>query len=71
MCDIVCVIKAELSNYNLSLGHEGIHGMHEVDEQELKQMILNGEINDSFTIGAFSLWMIHKQFGYNHDVPIC
>ena len=71
LCDIVCVIKAELSNYNVSLGHEGIHGVLEVGEEELKQMILDGRINDSFTIGAFSLWMAHKQLGYNHDVPIC
>ena len=61
MCDHVVVMQAELARCNVRLDHEGIINLIEIDEEELRRMILSHEIDDGFTIGAFSLWSMRER----------
>ncbi len=56
LCDTVTIFQAELSSCDVQSGHEGIIEKKEVNAEELRKMIDNHEIDDSFTILAFMLW---------------
>lgn len=42
-------------------GTEGICSTYEVTPGELSKIIQQGNIDDGYTIGAFTLWMLSKQ----------
>ncbi len=50
------VFMVEIDEYRTSSGHEGIKGIIEVSKSELSTMILEGRIDDGFTLGAYQLY---------------
>lgn len=61
LCDTVVFIQAEIASYSVRQGHEGILDCLEVEEETLTRMILSHEIDDGFTVEAFSLWKLWKE----------
>ncbi|MBO4551786.1 MAG: NUDIX hydrolase [Candidatus Methanomethylophilaceae archaeon] len=56
----VDVFRCEMHNMSEKIGHEGIYGYRLVTEDELRQLIMNGEIDDGFTLSAFTLDNAHR-----------
>ena len=50
------VFMVEVDEYRTSSGHEGIKEIIEVSKAELSTMILEGRIDDGFTLGAYQLY---------------
>ncbi len=58
LCSRAVVVQAELAEYSAQRGHEGILRGAELTADELREMIARGEIDDGFTLAAFSLWSL-------------
>lgn len=56
----VDVYEAEILDYKLQVGHEGIDDVVLVDEATLRQWIGSQQIDDSYTLAAFMLWETQK-----------
>lgn len=54
------VYYTELDSYEEKAGYEGIESTREVTEEELKDMISNGLINDGFTLAAMELYLSRR-----------
>lgn len=50
------VFLCELESYEPSLREEGVREILTLSEEELKQCLVRGEINDGFTLAALTLW---------------
>lgn len=65
-CDTVAIVQAEVKSHAVPENHEAIIDSKEVDAEELRNMIMSHQIDDSFTIMAFALWSYRN--GYDQNV---
>ena len=65
-CDTVAIVQAEVKSHAVPENHEAIIDSKEVDAEELRNMIMSHQIDDSFTIMAFTLWSYRN--GYDQNV---
>ncbi len=57
----VAIYLADIDGYHISEGYEGIISTRELNLSELHKAIFAGEIDDSFTICAFTLLLEHEK----------
>lgn len=53
------VYYTELESYERKYGYEGIENVRELTDEELKNLISNGRIDDGFTLAALNLYLSH------------
>lgn len=60
LCGYVSIFEAQIKSYKLKENYEGITSIDLYRPEDVERMIKDGDIDDGFTISAYSLWKMKR-----------